>query len=293
MTAAPAAAAASRPMAGPVAARLPGDRLHLQHGPIDLVIGATGGREAAFAAAWDRFRTVLPELVAELGLLRRAAGPRPRGAVARRMHAAVMPHAPAGFITPMAAVAGAVADEILAAMRAAAPLSRAYVNNGGDIALWLGPGQAFRAAIATLAGQVAGHIDLAAGDGIGGIATSGTGGRSFTLGIADQVTVLAADAAAADAAATVIANAVNLPGHPAIARAPARSLQPDSDLGARLVTTAVGALTAAEIARALDAGAAVARDLAARGLIRAACLMLRGEVRLARWPQPAGSLAHA
>ena len=53
------------------------------------------------------------------------------------MHAAVAPFAEESFITPMAAVAGAVADEILQAMRRAAPLARAYVNNGGDIALHL------------------------------------------------------------------------------------------------------------------------------------------------------------
>ena len=64
-----------------------------------------------------------------------------------------------------------------------------------------------------------------------GIATSGWRGRSFSLGIADAVTVLADRAAAADAAATIIANAVDLPGHPAIVRVPACELAPDSDLG--------------------------------------------------------------
>ena len=60
-----------------------------------------------------------------------------------------------------------------------------------------------------------------------GIATSGWRGRSFSLGIADAVTVLAATAAEADAAATVIANAVDLPGHPAIdTRAGAASSRP-------------------------------------------------------------------
>ncbi|WP_204349766.1 hypothetical protein, partial [Klebsiella pneumoniae] len=80
------------------------------------------------------------------------------------------------------------------------------------------------------------------GDGIGGIATSGAQGRSFSLGIADSVTVLARDAASADAAATLIANAVDL-DHPAIRRRPARNLDPDSDLGDRLVTVGVGDLT--------------------------------------------------
>ena len=54
-----------------------------------------------------------------------------------------MPYAVEYFITPMAAVAGAVAEEILAAMASAAELSRAYVNDGGDIALHLAAGEKF------------------------------------------------------------------------------------------------------------------------------------------------------
>ena len=112
-----------------------------------------------------------------------------------------------------------------------------------------------------------------------GIATSGRHGRSFSLGIADAVTVLARTASQADAAATIIANAVDLPGHPAILRSPAHDLQPDSDLGARLVTRGVGRLSGVEIAAALDAGAS-ARALLAAGLIDGAALRLYGETVL-------------
>ena len=100
----------------PQARLLPdGRRLHLQHGPIDLVVEAWGSRGAvagAYAAAARRFETVLDELCGELPLLRQPARPgvwRCEGRVARRMEAAVLPHAARGFITPMAAVAGAVA----------------------------------------------------------------------------------------------------------------------------------------------------------------------------------------
>jgi uncharacterized protein len=110
-----------------------------------------------------------------------------------------------------------------------------------------------------------------------GIATSGRHGRSFSLGIADAVTVLARTASQADAAATVIANAVDLPGHPAIRRVPAHDLQPDSDLGPRLVTRGVDELSDDEVAAALDAGAARARALLAAGLIEGAVLRLCGE----------------
>jgi ApbE superfamily uncharacterized protein (UPF0280 family) len=91
------------------------------------------------------------------------------------------------------------------------------------------------------------------------------------------VTVLARTASEADAAATIIANAVDLPRHPAVVRAPAHHLQPDSDLGARLVTRDVGELSDNEIGKALDAGAACARELLAAGLIEGAALRLLGE----------------
>ncbi|OAN65136.1 thiamine biosynthesis protein ApbE [Rhodobacteraceae bacterium EhC02] len=264
----------------PVAALLADGRLHLQHGPIDLVIGVEAqddARSKAYRAARDRFATVLDELVPELPVLRAPLGGVPQGLIARRMHRACMGVAQGDFITPMAAVAGSVADEVLAAMLAAVPLARAHVNNGGDIALHLAPGADYRAAIAGLDGQLAGRITLHAGQGIGGIATSGQGGRSLSLGIASSVTVLARDAATADAAATLIANAVDLPGHPAITRRPARDIFPDSDLGARMVVTDVAPLPPADIARALSQGVTRAQAMIATGAIAAAALVLQGQ----------------
>ena len=266
-------------MTGPFASRLPGDRLHLQHGPIDLIIGADGGREMAFRAAWGRFQSVLTELVAELPLLRRPVGENPNGVIARRMVAATRPH-DAVFVTPMAAVAGAVAQDILSVMVAATPLTRAYVNNGGDIALHLSAGHSYRLAVASPGNQPLGHIRITHTDPVRGIATSGQGGRSFSFGIADAVTVLARTAAQADVAATLIANAVDLPGHPAIVRRPANSLQHDTDLGARLVVTQVGPLTEGETETALSKGEGVARLLRTQRHIHAAALFLNGQSRI-------------
>jgi len=262
-----------------------GRRLHLQDGPIDLIIeakGREGDVRAAYQAAARRFTGLLDELCAELPDLRRAAHPVHcplRGVVARRMHAAVAPFAADCFITPMAAVAGGVAEEILGAMLGAAPLDRAYVNNGGDIALHLAQGEEFTVGLMDRPDRhgVIQAMVIQASDPSRGIATSGRHGRSFSLGIADAVTVLALTASQADAAATIIANAVDLPGHPAILRYQANSLQPDSDLGPRLVTREVGALSPAEIAAALDAGARCARQWLGAGLIEAAALRLLGE----------------
>ena len=272
-------------MSGPVAATTAdGSRLHLQHGPIDLVVEAFGGSKdvaEAYRRAWVRFRHVLDELVEELPILRRPVDPAdagPSGRVARRMAAAVRPFSDR-FITQMAAVAGAVADEICAEM-AVCDLRRAYVNNGGDIALFLAPGETFDVGLVPVPHRpsLLGKATVKAAGPVRGVATSGRHGRSFSLGIADAVTVLASEAAGADAAATLIANAADLPGHPAVRRMPAAELDPDSDLGDRLVTVEVGALTGAEVRQALAVGVESAERMWSNGLIVAAVLCLDDKV---------------
>jgi uncharacterized protein len=265
-----------------------GRRFHLQDGPIDLIIEASADAtkvRLAYAGAAGAFTGLLDRLCEELPALRRPPQPPPclfKSKAARRMHSAVMPFAAEHFITPMAAVAGAVADEILDAMCRTTPLRRAYVNNGGDIALYLAEGEQFTVGLVDRpdAPGLMRTTVIKADDPTRGVATSGRHGRSFSLGIADAVTVLARTAAQADAAATVIANAVDLPGHPAIVRRPANELQPDSDLGARLVTRDVGVLQPSEIATALESGENSARALLARGLILGAALRLHGEMRV-------------
>ena len=268
-------------------------RLHLQDGPIDLIVEAFGTPadvRAAYAGAVARFATILDELCAELPTLRAAVDPaRPcplDGTVTRQMWKAVAPFAADSFITPMAAVAGAVAEEMLAAMTTAAPaLRRAYVNNGGDIALHLAAGEDFNVAMIDrpdLPSQIS-TATIHAGDGVAGIATSGWRGRSFSLGIADSVTVLAATAAMADAAATAVANAVDVEW-PGIERTPAHLLRDDSDLGAIPVTTAVPPLPPALVHQALQRGASRAQELQARGLIVAALLVCQGQASFVQAP---------
>jgi len=284
-------------MNGPEIVWLPdGRRLHMNHGPIDLIVEAFGTPEeveAAYRQAARHFQTILGELVEELAELRRPSSVQPRSFVsptARRMEAAASRFAKI-FVTPMAAVAGAVADEVLAAMVAGRTLDRVYVNDGGDIAIHLASGHQMKAAIAGTGHGLSSRLVIRAEDRVRGIATSGWHGRSFSFGIADAVTVLAKDAATADVAATLIANAVDLPDHPAIRREFACTLQPDTDLGERLVTTDVGPLEDYEIALALDRGLVVAEDYRRHGLIVAAALFLAGQSRdcgnvLAEKPAP-------
>lgn len=255
--------------------RISGDRLHLQHGPIDLIIGAEGARKVAFAAAETRFSTILEELVSELPLLRSAMPVAPKGRIARRMARAASGYSV--FVTPMAAVAGTVADEVLAAIKSTS-VSKAYVNNGGDIALCLREGS-FDIGVAGLDASALGTVTVRAGDGIGGIATSGRAGRSLSRGIADSVTVLAASAAEADVAATLIANAVDLDA-PEVVRERACDHDPDSDLGERLVVTGCGRLALNQIDQALSCGEAFAGELVRQGRIKSAYLVLQGESRV-------------
>ena len=272
-------------MLAPTRQTLSPGREHWRHGPIDLVVEAWGEADAVaatYAAAWHRFETVLGELVGELAVLKAPVGAATGvcGSVARRMVGACLPFA-SGFITPMAAVAGSVADE-LRQFFAVAGVTRAYVNNGGDIALHLSHGQALTIGVVPDAylPSVDGDVAIHAHSPVRGVATSGWRGRSFSLGIADSVTVLARSAAEADAAATVIANAVNV-DHAAIHRRRACDLKDDTDLGERLVTVAVDQLPSRLASDALDRGTAAADELLGRNLILGAALALQGQWRTA------------
>ena len=278
---------------GPVCARLDRGRWHFQHGPIDLILAVEGEFEAverSIAACWDRFQGVLPGLVAELTQLRRPAHERPgvQDPVSARMVQACAPFAAERFITAMAAVAGAVADELIETFRRAG-VSRAFINNGGDIALHLTHGEKYRVGVWSNLGRVRSSDDsgrdvdsrfvVDAELPVRGIATSGWRGRSFSLGIADSVTVLANTAAAADAAATMIANAVDC-DFAGIVRVPAEQLKDDTDLGTLPVTVDVPPLPPGAIAAALEGGRAEAEYWRERGVIYAAALFLQGQVEV-------------
>ncbi|MES2711677.1 MAG: UPF0280 family protein [Pseudomonadota bacterium] len=268
----------------PQARLLPDGRLHLRDGPSELVIGVDAPvpvRDAAFARAVAAMDGVIAALSAELPALRAPPGAQVFShPVAQRMATAVRPHVGV-FITPMAAVAGAIAEHVLAAIATDPAIRRAHVNNGGDIALHLAPAESLRVGLVRSLAQAApeGWVEVTHALPVRGIATSGWPGRSFSRGIADAVTVLAERAADADAAATIIANAVDAE-HPAVRREPAQALDPDSDLGDLLVTTGVDLLPEAVVNAALDAGARVAEGLRAAGHIVAAVLFCQEQLRV-------------
>jgi len=185
-------------------------------------------------------------------------------------------------LTPMAAVAGTIADAVADVLREAG-MTRVIVNNGGDLALRLSPGESIVVGVRPKVdhSDISGCFVLHGELGIGGVCTSGLGGRSFTRGIASAATVLAQMASCADAAATAIANATFI-NSPAVHRAAALNLDPSSDLHDLEVTTSVDCLSDKEASSALDQGIARAEKLVTKGRIAGAIITVQGRTR---WTQ--------
>ena len=181
-------------------------------------------------------------------------------------------------LTPLAAVAGtasdAVADFIFSKGGA-----KIIVDNGGDIAIRLREGEVARVGVKTEidASRPAYLISIDSTMGIGGVATSGLGGRSFTKGIASAATVLSETASFADAAATVIGN-FTIVEDPNILRSLAEEIYPDTDIAGEWVTTRVGGLSQEKIAEALDKGLLKTCLICQKRLIVGALIALQGKV---------------
>ncbi len=275
----------------------------MKHGPIDLFVKIDADDphvvDAVVKFLGGRFQHLLPSLCEELPTLRthvaHIAFP-PKSAVGKKMFESAAKVSDFDVVTPMIAVAGSVADHVCDLIDENFDTQRIIVNNGGDIAFRLDKDQNMTVGICddVAAPKISTTVELGWLDGIGGIATSGWRGRSFSLGVADAVTVLATRASLADATATLIANAVDLPGSSKVIRQRANELSPDSDLDEREVTVDVAALSAHEINEALTNGAMVAERLQKAGLIHSAYLSLKGSSRVISSPMgvPIGSNSH-
>lgn len=110
-------------------------------------------------------------------------------------------------VGPMAAVAGAISDAALEAM-VAEGCTRAWVDNGGDIALILDSPATVE--VFTSPGSAkAFAFDLRRTEGVIGIcSSSGKLGHSISLGDSDVALVIADDAVTADAFATALGNRI-------------------------------------------------------------------------------------
>ena len=185
-------------------------------------------------------------------------------------------------LTSMAAVAGTISEMVCNYLidRGA---TKVLVNNGGDIAIHLGDGESTRVGIIPRLGTQPSHyVQLSPASAIKGIATSGFGGRSFTLGIADAAVALAAKPSIADACATVLANAVNVES-PLIERQQARELDPATDIPGLWVTTKILPLPGEIKDCALENGMKKAREMVDSKVLLGAILFLGG--KMVEYPQ--------
>ena len=178
-------------------------------------------------------------------------------------------------LTPMAAVAGAFADKVADWLQQQGA-TKALVNNGGDVAIRLLADETTKVGVMPEIGGVGFSklVRLTAGDGIGGIATSGLGGRSFTCGIMESVTVLAKSCAVADAFATSLANGSYIDS-PAVVRGLARLIDPDTDIPDLMVTESVGRLTPQEVQQSMQQVLTRLRDNVDKRIIKGATLHLQ------------------
>ncbi len=266
--------------------RLAGGRAVLvENGPMRLVIQAYSGNQArvelAEAVAGFAF-TCLARVAAAQPMLRR-----PHGEIATvlndrlaAMMLASVRRVGAADLTPMAAVAGTIADFV--ADRLFLPgVTRVIVDNGGDIAIRLREHEVVRVGIRPEVGSpgVSHTLRLDGRHSTWGVNTSGLGGRSLTRGIASAVTAVAANSSLADAAATALANACFAPD-PAICQVPAATIDPASDLGDLPVTIRAAGLLPATIDQALANGLQLAARLQEQGTIRGAVLAVAGKIAL-------------
>jgi hypothetical protein len=181
-------------------------------------------------------------------------------------------------LTPLAAVAGTSSD-VVADFIFSRGGTKIIVDNGGDIAIRLREGEVARVGVKTEinAKQPTYLISIDSTMGIGGVATSGFGGRSFTKGIASAATVLSKTAAISDAAATVIGNFTNVED-PNIMRSIAEKIYPDTDIAGEWVTIEVGKLSEKRIDEAMNRGLSKAYSICQKGLINGAMIALKGRV---------------
>lgn len=235
---------------------LPDGRVFVDYGPVSMVITARrqGSPIPALAeAAFPLIESSLAEISAALPILRQPSGTGDFSGLEGlpRVMAEAVLAVGEETLTPMAAVAGTVADAV-ADWIFARGADMVAVNNGGDVALRLGPGQQMRMGILPeLDGKISQVVTLRAEDGIGGVCTSGLGGRSLTRGIANAVTVFSGRCAAADACATHIANCSYVES-PRVHTCLAGEIEPESDIAALRIVRQVEPLEEAEVRQGLE-----------------------------------------
>jgi len=190
-------------------------------------------------------------------------------------------------VTPLIAVAGTGADEVADFIFNTGHANKVVVNNGGDIALRLKNDEVVRVGIKSeLADKAVTHVmTITLSSKIGGVATSGFGGRSFTRGVANAAVAVANDATSADVAATLVGNATDVES-PSVTKVLAKELYEGTDIPNLPVTKTIGRLEKWEVEEALHRGMQKAETFQERGLIRGAFLAVKDQYRISNSIMP-------
>jgi ApbE superfamily uncharacterized protein (UPF0280 family) len=186
-------------------------------------------------------------------------------------------------LTPMAAVAGTIADAV-ADFLFERGLTRVLVDNGGDVAVRCCDGDPVAVGIRpnVESKSIAQVMVLGPERTAWGIATSGLGGRSLTRGVLEVATIVAADASLADAAATAVANASRVQD-PTVVRKLAETIDGYTDIAGLEVTAAVGPLSVARKDLALSQALARAEELITKNVIYGAYAAVQGQTAMTRF----------
>jgi ApbE superfamily uncharacterized protein (UPF0280 family) len=245
------------------------NELLVDYGPVQMTIKAKKGNKSVAEELWaagEYVKKLLHQLApfqqAAKGLAVKSEDISHLPEILRKMVAAVNDTGEP-TLTPMAAVAGTFSD-LVADFLFSPEMEYVIVNNGGDIAIRGNGTHNLKVGIAQAieANQYTHYLEVDQESSIGGVATSGFGGRSFTKGIATAAVVAAESCRVADAWATLVGNAAFFPD-PAILQVPANQIDPNTDLQGQLITAKVGNISPITVERAL----ATAIDFA-KGLIQ-------------------------
>ena len=190
-------------------------------------------------------------------------------------------------LTPMAAVAGTIADGV-ADFLFSRGMTKVIVNNGGDIAVRFMAPNRVRVGLRERVDRqeffhaVSLRVPFEKEGAAFGIATSGLGGRSLTCGIASAATIIAKTASLADAAATAVAN-VSFVKSPGVIRRSAETIDPQTDIPGTMVTVNVKGLDQKTRVKAVSQSLELAERFVEKGIILGAFVVVDGESGMTRF----------
>ena len=253
------------------------DKLFIENGPTNIIAEAfSSEKKEIYNLICEYSSRFLKDLTIEIEKLKKPTSQKNKfvSDIANTMFESTKLFLP-NFVTPMASVAGSISELLLLKVLEKFKVNKIYINNGGDISLYISKNEKFNFSIG---GETSCVIEYTGINGFGGIATSGWKGRSFSMGIADSVTVIAEKTSVADAAATIICNHIDLKNSNKVKKTVANNLYEDTDLNDKLITVSVENLTENEIRRAMSKGRNISEQYISKNLIKSVIINLQDNI---------------